>query len=89
MIVLGGLEAILGFISLAAVLRASHRTFYGVLGMNVAVRAIILVAAAYVLVKLAPSAVLPLFALVTVYFLSSLVQIPFLLRLHSWTSSKS
>lgn len=89
MILLAGLECLVGFLMISWAIRGSDRLFYSVYVGGVLARLILLGAAAYVLERFAVPLAAPLLTLVLTYFLASLLQVPFFLKLNLWISSKS
>lgn len=80
MVGLAAFESVAGFVALSVAMRRSNKVFFSVFGGGLLMRLILLGLAAYVLQRWSSSVTLPLLALVLVYFISSLIQLPFLAR---------
>ena len=86
MILVAASEGVLGFWLTGLAMRGSDRFFYSVALGRMLCRLFLLGAAAYLLHQWSSSIAAPLLTLVCGYFLCSMAQMPFLIRMNQWIS---
>jgi hypothetical protein len=83
MVLVAGVEAVLGFLALGWSLTSTNSLFVRTFGIYLIVRLLIVFAAVAVLNVVGVAIAAPLTALAFTYFVTSLVQIPFFMRAQS------